>query len=883
MTVSHKASIDGYPEDVWFSKRAITNIISLKNLRNVYLVTYNSEDGRGFVVHREAHGKPNMMFKEHPSGLHYFDPFDNDFLFVNTVEENKIGFTRRQIKEAELAKSLRAMLAYPSEKDFRWVIQSNQIKNCPVTVQAVDNATKIWGKDIATLKGKTTRTKPSPVASEDFIKVPKEILDLHRDVFLTADIFFVNGIPFLLTLSRKLQFTAVNHLPNRKVSEVFKAFKEIYGYYRKRGFRITVVHVDNEFEPLAELIEAMPGGPKVNVASSNEHVPEIERRIRVVKERCRATRHGLPFSRLPVLLVIYIVFTCVKQLNLFPTKGSILDNISPKTLLSGEALDYKKHLRLQLGQYCQVHEENEPRNSQLPRTKGAICLGPTGNLQGGYFFMSLSSGKKIKRYSWDEIPMPDTVIDRVNELGKGQPEQLVFTDRKGRLIGDVDLTGVSTGNNQAPQQQNDPEIEVNDNDLDIIPGEEEAAPVEEPEVQPAAVPEVDEQQQVQQQPQVEVETVEEEAVDDNHGPVPAPEPAQAQDELPGVRRSSRVRFKPAGYTPSMTGKRYAYAATQLESDFKWNTLHPNAHMSFAQYDDMYQAEPDVVAAIMTQLSLKAGLKKWGGKAREAVHSEMKQLHLRKTFKPMRWSELKEDQRKSVLESHLFLKLKRDGKIKGRTVAGGNKQRDFISKEDASSPTVATESVLLTCIVDAEEGRDVAVVDIPNAFIQTRIEDENDMAIIRIRGVLVDVLVDIAPDVYKPYVTTDRKGEKQLIVQCQNAIYGTMTASLLYYRKFRKSLEDIGFEFNPYDPCVANKMVNGKQFTICFHVDDAKLSHFDPKEVDKMIAWLKQEYESIFEDGSGKMTVSRGKVHKYLGMTLDYTTPGQVKITMFGHM
>ena len=109
-----------------------------------------------------------------------------------------------------------------------------------------------------------------------------------------------------------------------------------------------------------------------------------------------------------------------------------------------------------------------------------------------------------------------------------------------------------------------------------------------------------------------------------------------------------------------------------------------------------------------------------------------------------------------------------------------------------------------------------------------------------------MLVDIAPDVYKPYVTKDRKGNKQLIVQCQNAIYGTMTASLLYYCKFRNSLEGIGFEFNPYDPCVANKTVDGKQMTICFHVDDCKLSHAKKKAVDRMIRWLKREYESIFE-------------------------------------
>jgi hypothetical protein len=68
-------------------------------------------------------------------------------------------------------------------------------------------------------------------------------------------------------------------------------------------------------------------------------------------------------------------------------------------------------------------------------------------------------------------------------------------------------------------------------------------------------------------------------------------------------------------------------------------------------------------------------------------------------------------------------------------------------------------------------------------------------------------------------------------------------------------------------------------TICFHVDDCKVSHRKKIVMDRMIGYLCQEYESIFEDGSGAMTVSRGKIHKYLGMTLDYSVPGQVKITI----
>jgi hypothetical protein len=75
-----------------------------------------------------------------------------------------------------------------------------------------------------------------------------------------------------------------------------------------------------------------------------------------------------------------------------------------------------------------VHEEDTPRNSQSPRTKGAIMLGPSGNLQGKYKFMALNTGKKIACQSWDVIPMPDTVIAHVNALGNNQPEQLLFTN-----------------------------------------------------------------------------------------------------------------------------------------------------------------------------------------------------------------------------------------------------------------------------------------------------------------------------------------------------------------------------------------------------------------------------------------------------------------------
>jgi hypothetical protein len=227
--------------------------------------------------------------------------------------------------------------------------------------------------------------------------------------------------------------------------------------------------------------------------------------------------------------------------------------------------------------------------------------------------------------------------------------------------------------------------------------------------------------------------------------------------------------------------------------------------------------------VMTQLSLKAALKQWGEDTKAAVEAEAKQLHWRNSFRPVHWDDVNKERRKQILKSHVFVKKKRTGQIKVCKVAGGNKQRDFISKENASSPTVAMESVLLTSLVDAQENRDIAIVDIPNAFIQMVVENNEDKVVMRIRD-MVDVLVKVAPRVYGPYVSTDKEGRKQLLVECLNTIYGTMVASLLSYHKFTRSLKNQGYVMNPYDPCVWNKMIKKKQITICFHVDNCKVSH-----------------------------------------------------------
>ena len=685
-------------------------------------------------------------------------------------------------------------------------------------------------------------------------------------------------IPFFLTLSRKICFTTVTHLTNRKTATIFAAFKSIFMYYLQKGFHIVTVTADNEFAPLAELMYQLPGAPTLNLTSANEHEPYIERRIRVVKERTRAVRHSIPFTQIPTKMLTHMVFFVVKLLNYFPAKGGVSAQYSPKTIMSGQTLNYKQ-CSLPFGTYCQVHEEDGPRNSLLARTSGAISIGPSSNRQGGHLFLSLNTNRIISRRSWTVLPMPQAVIDKVNSLAADQPSLITFTDRQGNEIGSEDddvitppqassqsyeipgvvadnaqITGVDMDGAENKYQQNENKYQQ-DEQLDDLANDHghadppllESGPDFEPTINDVpSTPDHDSTPETIHEPMRQVS-------------VSAKDKPTRRDT---IQRPTRERKQVKNYVPSMTGKSYEYSATQLSSS---------------------KHEPQIVEMVLTQLTLKAAINKWGQKATCAAEAEMKQLHWRNTFKPVLYSELTDRQKGTILESHIFLTEKRTGELKGRTVAGGNKQRSYIEKEDASSPTVATESVILTSVVDANENRHTAVIDIPNAFIQTVVEDRKRRVIIRIRGMLVDMLVKIAPEIYQSYVTTDGKGNKQILVECLNALYGTMVASLLYYKKFTKSLKDQGYKMNPYDACVWNKSIGGKQCTICFHVDDCKISHVSEKVVDEEIAWLRKQYENIFEDGSGKMKVSKGKIHKYLGMTLDFTTKNIVKISMFDYV
>ena len=870
---------------VWYNPKGIANILSLARVKERgYRVTFDSSDGNAFHLYKSD--GTVRVFNESPKGLYYLDTKkaqQAEVTMVNTVEDNGTKYSQRDYSKAELARKIQKIIGRPSTKTFLSIVDSNLLPNCPVTRDDVLAAQRIFGPEVGSLKGKTVRRASTSVAAEQ-LEIPMSIMSRYQKVTVAGDIMFVNKLPFFVTISRHIKFSTAEFLTNQKTPTIVQAIKRLHQTYIRRGFQIIILMMDGQFNKDNLDGEIATFGIALNVVAAEEHVPEIERHIRTIKERARSVITMLPFTRYPARIIIELIYFCVFWLNSFPATGGISDTLSPRTIILGSTLDYAAHCKLEFGTYVQTHEQHD--NSMLPRTTGAIALRPTGNAQGGHYFYSLSTGRRLNRNHWTVLPMPAEVIQRVERLSR-RPLGLTpieFADRAGVPLVDNDeeeaydddedegdddfdpdaadamIAGVDDDDDELPLVENEHDEEadeqlLNDNlnivddannmeldlelELAIDPGNDDDAD---------AANEADEEREAEaEEPDdanvAQLDEEHEEAAINEANDVDGPDHAVVID----VDAQMDVIYGPR------TGK----------YDLRARKPRDYGHMHVT-----------LESIAMTQHSVRKGLKLFGEAGVVAVTKELVQLHERGVVEPKYIQDLDGPQKQAALQYLMFLKQKRNGVIKGRGCADGRKQRAHISKEDASSPTVAIESVMISCTIDAKENRDVGIVDIPGAFMQADMEDVVHM---KLEGKMAELMVRIDPKLYRKYVQIE-KGREVLYVELKKALYGTITAAFLFWKKLSSQLKKWGFKINPYDSCVANKIINGSQCTILWHVDDLKISHVDEKVVTEIIKLLESEFGK-----EAPLTQTRGKVHDYLGMTIDYSVSGKVMFTMIDYV
>jgi Reverse transcriptase (RNA-dependent DNA polymerase) len=732
------------------------------------------------------------------------------------------------------------------------------ITNCLVTAMDVQMAEDIYGPCLGNIKGKTTRESAEAVRLT-MHPLPVDMPHKYKDVVLAVDVMKINQLPFLVTILRDIKFGTVQPLTNLQNKTIVSGLTQVVQVYKNRGLTVQHVLGDGQFDSMQAEIATM--GVNLNVAAPGEHVPEVERYIRTIKEQARAVINTLPFKHITMLMLIRLVSYCVLWLNLVHPDMVTLCGMSPRTFVTGLALDYKHHCQLEFGAYAQVSCETD--NTMQTRSVGAICLGPTGNQQGGYFFMNLENGRKLTRYIWKALPMPQQVIDQVHKLAKQDYaiDELHFasTGMEAHMDhNDAETNMAEKTSVPAQSEEEDDDDNNEDNDDDNEDDEDDGAPDDAAEmtgvndlspdvVQSAAN---DDKTTGVDTEQTTVTTPAENNHDhpNNIGQAPDDNKTQpATQPMQELRRSTRVSKPPERYIEaSMLTTVGTTITLLLEAHPQVMVMPPDQSM-----DAFYKV-------LLTQYSVHKGLKVFGEKGAKAVMSELKQIDEMEVLEPT--SELTQEEKQWALEYLMFLTEKRCGRIKARGCADGLKQRQYINKEQASSPTVSLEALILTCIIEAREERDVGTCNVPGAFTQC---DMDELVHVRFVGKMAEMLEQLNPKLYRKHVLMEN-GKKVLYAKLKKALYGTLRAALFFWMNLSETLELMGFQINPYDQCV----------TIVWHLDGLKISHRDPQIVTQIIKMLNKKYGQL-----KPLTVTRGPKHDYLGMELDYSQKGKVIISM----
>ena len=242
-----------------------------------------------------------MVFHEMSNGLYCHDissknkPSVSSYTFFNTVANNLKLYARREQSMANKARILYRNSPFPGPQRFINLLDRQYFRNCPITSTDAKRAIHIWGKDLAYLQGKTTRSRPAHVIGLPPVPIPQTIRDLHTNVTLCADFFYVQGLVFLLTVSRNLKFPTVGHVKNRSKRTMVEGINRTRNMYTSRGFIITNIHADPEFHFIRD--DMLPS--ILNLAAAREHVGEVERATRTGNEVARCITHTIPFKRIP--------------------------------------------------------------------------------------------------------------------------------------------------------------------------------------------------------------------------------------------------------------------------------------------------------------------------------------------------------------------------------------------------------------------------------------------------------------------------------------------------------------------------------------------------------------------------------------------------------
>ena len=601
-------------------------------------------------------------------------------LHNTTTDPRTEGFSNKQVRRATSVDRIRQIMC-ASEADMRLVSKGQVMPDANVTPEDLLITNKIFGPNLAGLKGRSTRPPSKPV-NPSMEPISPSILANNSRVQVAIDIMFINKCRFLVSYNKVLKYGTLHRLLDAKQLSLERCLKEIDKIYQRRGFRITHLLADNQFQCLQDCAVSLH--TLLTIVPSDGHVHEIERFIRLIKERCRGLYNTTPFKGVPIPNVMTdgLARSAIFWVIAIPRPDSACGSDPPILVMQGFRATLALHGKFKWGDYVQTIEKTS--NSMRERTVGAIFLHPANSPSGGYYFMSLETGKRLHRMKATTLPMPADVVTRVKALARVRPSnsfELEFLDRDRNPIVDLpsdanliepdeDDPGANlddhsiASNNSAPLLDgpgvvSDDETTDADNmmfdpttyDVDSAAGVDDGS---DPDYGSASKPPsenagVDEDSG---DPPENAGVDDDETFEDPTGNpgVEAESPGVATSDETGVPRMLREiqEYNKSGPKDAVTRSHSDYSTYNLRSRQPTSRLssrnvpHEQADVVNAINNFISgQTEPitQLLATVLTQYNMKQGIRLFGDRALEAIRRELKQFHTRKVWRPRRLKEL----------------------------------------------------------------------------------------------------------------------------------------------------------------------------------------------------------------------------------------------------
>ena len=640
--------------EAYFCAVAKANLLSVAAIRgNCQSVSFDNEKNEFIVIDKDS---KRFVFSER----------DNIYR-CNVGSKHTFSMSKKEIETMKLVRDIQRRLGYESDHGLKIALKNGSINNMPITTRDIDNATSYFGKDIGMLKGKTTATPPviySSVEVNKYSDVPQE---------LEVDLFHVDGHLFLASVSDPLDLVMVNYLSERSNETISLNAKQIDNVrnhlfnqldnYRNEGFKVVTLRHDSESVLKSLSPELMREGYRVEVIHAGRHgVPRMDRKIRMIKERCRCIFSTLPYQ-VPKILIPWCVKFVTSRINLIRRREStLLSNESPREAFTGKKTDFQRDVRIGFGEYVQVVDINLD-NSMRERTLSCLSLMPLMNGSGGVKFYCLKTKAIIERDSWINVPIPDTVIEYLNKMAEPGRKKKVNRD--------------PTFHYEDEQHEDCDESEVID---ESNPGIEVITP------QPI------DQEHVLDGREVETPMVEERAVDQ-------PDTNEANEEISNPQLDESAVEERHDQNSSATTSSSLDPFSTSPNTSEGPNIVESVRSRGNRFGFRRFFEGEVRGAF--NLTMKQATSLFGDIAKESIRLEMQQMIEKCVWKPIFWNTVDTN----VIPFKMFLKEKNDSngvvtKIKARLVAGGHLQNreDLFDK---SSPTLMYPSLLILSLLAAK--------------------------------------------------------------------------------------------------------------------------------------------------------------------------------------